>query len=205
VVGFAVWLLHGQVDRLWEMPVLGAAAALLLGLAGGLARRPSASGFAARPARAGVLAAGTVAVFATSTLVFPWLSARATDSAIDTWRSDPPGADAALARARALNPLSERPDLVRGVIRSELGRSEQMRESFEQAVERAPSNWYANFGLGVASALTGRRNDAIRGLERAHALNPLDETVRSVLADVRRGRRPDPGVIDRRYLERLQD
>jgi hypothetical protein len=205
VVGFAVWLLHGQVDRLWEMPVLGAAAALLLGLAAGLARRSPASGFAGRPARARVLAAAAAAVVAMSTLVFPWLSARASARAVDTWRSDPPAADALLARARSLNPLSERPDLLRGVIRSELGRYEGMRESFEQAVERAPSSWFANFGLGVASALTGHRDDAIRRLERAHALNPLDETVGSVLDDVRRGRLPDPGVIDHRYLERLDD
>jgi tetratricopeptide (TPR) repeat protein len=206
VVGFAVWLLHGQVDWLWEMPVLGASAALLLGLAGGLARRPRVSGLAGRRARAALFAAAAAAaVAAMSTLAFPWLSARAADRAVDTWRSDPQAADTLLARARVLNPLSERPDMLRGVILSKLGRYERMRESFERAVKRTPSSWYANFELGVASALTGRRAEAVRRLERAHSLNPRDEIVASVLADVRRGRRLDPDAIDRRFLERVED
>jgi O-Antigen ligase/Tetratricopeptide repeat len=210
VVGFAVWLLHGQVDWLWEMPVLGASAVLLLGLAGGLARRPRASvtreGAGGGIARVALVAAGaTVAVAVALTLALPWLSARATARAVETWRSDPEGADTLLARARVLNPLSERPDMLRGAILSKLGRYERMRESFERAVERTPSSWYANFELGVASALTGDREEAVRRLERAHVLNPRDEIVASVLADVRRGRRLDPDAIDRRFLERVED
>jgi tetratricopeptide (TPR) repeat protein len=209
VVGFGVWLVQAQVDWLWEVPVLGAGAALLLGLAGGLARRPRPAGGevvdVSRRRRVAVLVVGvTAAVVATLTLALPWLSARAADRAVETWRSDPEGADTLLARARVLNPLSERPDMLRGVIFSKQGRYERMRESFERAVERAPSSWYANFELGVASALTGRREEAVRRLERAHALNPNDEIVASVLADLRAGRRPDPDVIDRRFLGRIE-
>jgi tetratricopeptide (TPR) repeat protein len=206
VVGFSVWFLHGQVDWLWEMPVLGAAAAALLGLAAGLARRPAArANDSSRVGTARAVAAGGVAVALGASLALPWLSARDADRALDTWRSDPDRADALLARARALNPLSERPDMLRGVILSRRGHYEAMRESFARAVARTPSNWYANFELGVASALTGRRGEALSALERARRLNPRDELVAQIAGDVRRGRRIDPAEIDRRLLERLDN
>jgi O-Antigen ligase len=208
VVGFAVWLLQAQVDWLWEMPVLGGGAAGGLGVVGGLARRasPEPAGVPA-PGRRGVrLAFGGVAVCAAAlTLALPWLSARDADRAVEIWRTDPDTADSLLARARVLNPLSERPDMLRGILLSRQGRYDEMRQSFARAVARSPSSWYANFELGVAYALTGRRSEALGALEAARRLNPRDRLVAEVAGNVRRGREVEPDEIDRRLLERLTD
>lgn len=200
-VGFSVWLLHGLVDWLWEMPVLGVLAIGLLGLACGLAPRRAAPEPRRRRSIVWVAAAagGLVAVVAAVSLALPWLAQRQVQAAASGWRTDPAGAFSALDRARSLDPLSDQADLIGGAIASRLHRYDEMRARFAHAVGRSPDDWYANLELGIAASLTGRPQLAASSLARARALNPRDEIVRRVVATYRAGRRIDSDAVDRAF------
>jgi tetratricopeptide (TPR) repeat protein len=112
----------------------------------------------------------------------PWLSAREVERAVDVWRTRPDDARADLERARKLNPLSARPDLVAGAIamrQEDYGRAE---EAFERALERNGEDWYAELELAIVAALEGRRDDALARLDRAEELNPGEEAIPLVAA-----------------------
>ena len=201
VVGFSVWLFHGAVDWLWEMPVLGLLAVSLLALACGLAPRRGGPVPERRAAlRALPFVAGSVAAVAAAvSLALPWLSAREVQAAAAGWHADPEGAFSALHRARRLNPLSENPDLIAGAIASRLHRYPEMREHFAAAVGRTPDDWYGNLELGIAASLTGMHELAASSLARAEQLNPRDPIVQSVVVTFRAGRRIDSDAVDRAF------
>ena len=200
-VGFSVWLLHGLVDWLWEMPVLGVLGIGLLGLACALApRREQASPPRRRSLLWGAAAVGClVAAVAAVSLALPWFSERQVQAAAAGWQTDPAGAFSALDRARSLDPLSDEPDLIGGAIASRLHRYPEMRERYAAAVRRTPDDWYANLELGIAASLTGRRQLAAASLARAHRLNPRDRITDQVLATFRAGRPIDSDAVDRAF------
>lgn len=221
VAGFAYWFIHTGGDWLWTIPATAGPAFACLGLAAGLAasreqprvrlaaeeeRGGEDEAPAPRPpwaARLGLAGIAVGAVVALATLVPPWLSATALDEAAVEWRYDRERAYDLLERSRGLNPLSDRPDLVTGVIASRLGDRRRAREAFARAVERGPLNWYGHQQLGIEDALAGRRRAALDHLRRARELNPLEETTRLVLNEVRQGRRPDPVEVRTRLLNRV--
>jgi tetratricopeptide (TPR) repeat protein len=205
MTGFVYWLLHAAVDWFWELPVLGVAAFMLLGLAMGTSTRidvlPDRHSRAAPWARA----LGLVVVVAVAlSFVFPWLSARAIDGALAVWRDDPEAAQARLAQARELNPLSDRPDEIAGAIASRSGDVSAMRRAFEGAVDRNPRNWYSRLELGVAYALSGDYDAALTELEIAKELNPRERVIHGALAEVLLGRPPSPASIDARFLAQAE-
>jgi tetratricopeptide (TPR) repeat protein len=120
-----------------------------------------------------------------------------------SWRVEPELAFDRLARARALNPLSDRPDQVAGAIASRLGRWELMELHFRRAVERNPHNWYSHFELAVASALDDRRRDALEQLERARTLSPSEPAIQMLTEQIRAGRPVSPHRLDALFLRRL--
>jgi hypothetical protein len=199
LVGASVWLLHGLVDWLWEMPMLGLLGLGLLALAQALApRRPRAEAAPARRRRLALSAAGGVAVAAAAvSLTLPWLAAWEVNRGAGQWTTDPAAAFSTLHRASGLNPLSDQADLVAGAIASRLHRYPLMRDRFADAVARSPDDWYANLELGIAASLTGRRDEAAAALEHARRLDPGEQLVRSVLADFRAGKRIDSDAVDR--------
>jgi O-antigen ligase len=201
IVAATYWLGHASGDWLWEIPGVGAPALAALGLGAGLARREPERGRAGRPLVAlAVLAGLAVAV----SLVPPWLSAQQVDAATRTWRDDPAGAYATLGRARRLNPLSPRPDLVEGAIASRRGEWDRMRSAFGRALGRSPGSWYAELELGVVEAVTGRRREALRHLERARTLNPREPAIAFVRDRVEAGRPVDPRDVDRLFVRRVE-
>jgi len=203
IVAALVWLLHAQVDWLWEMPVLGVLGMGLLGTALGLVpRRPAGpAGRRSRRALASVAALSTLAVLAAGwSLAGPWLAAREVQAAASEWQTDSTGAFARLDRARGFDPLSDEPDLVAGAIASRLHRFALARDHFRAAVRRSPDDWYANLELGVAASLAGPRGLAASSLRRALALDPRDPVVRSVARRYAAGKRLDPDAIDRAIL-----
>jgi O-antigen ligase len=209
LASFAYWLVHGSVDRFWEFPALAIPAFALLGLAASVDRQP-ASSTARPPARSLRLAAFfglvVVAACAAATHVFPWLAARDVDRAASGWRSDPGAALVVLDRAAQLNPLSDRPDTAAGIVAARAGELDRARSSFTRALERNPSSWYARLELAALSSLAGQRDEALRLLEEARALNPREEGLGEVAARIRRGEQISPAVIDRlfpRYDARL--
>lgn len=201
----SVWLLHGLVDWLWEMPVLGVLGIALLGGICALVPRAPARTAALGRLRLPKLAVAGVATVAglicVCVLVFPWLSIRDASTATGSWQQDPDRALSLLSRAARLNPLSEQPDVLAGLIASKLHRYEVMKTRFRTAVSRSPSDWYANFELGVAASRTGDRALARRSLERAAALNPGEAVVQATIGRFRAGKPLDPDTIDRAFAE----
>jgi hypothetical protein len=197
---FAYWLIHGSVDWFWELPGLAGPAFASLGLATGLVARAAPE--ARKPALLAVPAAAVVLAAAVS-FALPWLAAKEVQTAAASWRSDPAAAYRRLDRARALNPLSDRPDLVAGAIASRLGDRARMRRSFERALARNRDNWYAWLELAIVDSLDGHRRAALAKLGRAHALDPGEGTISAVAADVRSGRHISTAEIDRTFLREV--
>ena len=212
VVAFAYWLIHGTVDWFWEFPALGAPAFAWLGLAAGLSRVPPVTAPPAAPQPAGPgwhrvalpLCLATLGLAVLVSFVPPWLAARDIDQAAATWRDDPQAAFDRLDRARRLNPLAERPDLIAGAIASRLGDLEQMRASFTRALERNPRNWYALLELAVVESNEGRFSEAARRLEQASALNP-GEPALALARERLEARQPiPPDFLRRLFLDRVE-
>lgn len=208
LLSFALWLVHGSVDWFWELPALGLPAFACLGLAAGLGRAgagvPSAMS-TRRPLRAtaGAVAAA-LALAAGASYAFPWLAARHVQTAAGIWRSEPEAAFAELERARRLNPLSDRADLILGAIGSRIGDRVRMRRGFTRALDRNPHNWYAQLELGVLEAVEGNRGAALRRLRRSRALNPREQVTRDVEARVRARERITLAQVDDAFLDRLE-
>ncbi len=201
VAGAVVWLLHGLVDWLWEMPALGALAMALLGAACALApRRPARLGARRRASLVAIAAGGVVVVGAlAATLTLPWLAERDVQRATTVWRGDPPAAFALLEQADSLNPISDEADLVAGAIASRLHRYGVMRTRFQAAVDRSPDDWYSNLELGIAASLTGGRQVAAAALEQALQLDPQEPIIQSVLHTFNSGRRINSDAVDRAF------
>lgn len=209
LAGVAAWLLHGLADWLWEMPALGLMAFALLGLAVGLDRTPSPrwrdDRVRAPWARVAVLVTSVGVILAsTITLALPWLSVRYEQRALERWRDDFPGALAMLNRAAALNPLSDRAYVLAGAIASRRGDAEVMREKFERAVARNPSNWYAQLELAVAASALDDRSAALRAARTAYRLNPREEMTLRVLRGIERGQPLSPADVDREFASEAE-
>ena len=197
--GASVWLIHGALDWLWEIPALGVLGMALLGTACGLAPRP-----ARRPGPIGRLGSVALAVGATvlagvaaATLLLPWLAERDVQRATAVWRQNPQLAFALLNDADRFNPLSNQADLIGGAIASRLSAYEAMRTSFGKAVTRSPDDWYGNLELGVAASLTGDHALAAASLRRARELDPGEQVVQDVWRTFAAGGHLDSHAIDR--------
>jgi hypothetical protein len=205
VVGAVYWFVHGSIDWFWEIPAVTAPVLAALGAAAVTQRRaePTESDLPS-PRRVPLAVAGiVVALMAVASYAFPLVSALYVRNATRSWVADASAAFAALDRARRLNPLSDRPDLVEGAIASRLREPERMRRAFGAAVERNPHSWYGLLELGIADSLTGQRTQALTHLAAAAELNPLERVIARVQQDVRAGKRVDPREIDAIFLRRL--
>jgi tetratricopeptide (TPR) repeat protein len=181
IVTFAYWFVHGSVDWLWELPALAAPAFAWLGMAARISR-PRGETVVTGRSRAASRAIGTscaavLASVAAVSLVLPWFAAREVERAGHDWQADSAAAFEALDRARKLNFLSDTPDLVTATIARRVGDRPRMRRAFERVLERNPKNWYAHLELGALDALEGRRTAALRRLQAAKELNPLEPVV----------------------------
>ena len=107
-----------------------------------------------------------------------------------------------LDRARALDPLSDQPDLIAGTIAERRHDYRRMKVAFTRALARNHAGWYARLELGIAEYLTGNRSAALDQLERARVLDPREPLIRSVLRRVRARAAIDLSAIDRAFLER---
>jgi tetratricopeptide (TPR) repeat protein len=145
------------------------------------------------------------ALFSAASFALPWLAARNVEQAASGWRTNPARAFVQLERARGLNPLSDRPDLIAGVIASRIGDLPRMREAFERVLDRNPKNWYAYLELAIVSSLEKDRARALELLGQARALNPSEPVIALVTRKVGAGERISLRVIDRIFLQRLEE
>lgn len=175
VVSAVYWLVHGSIDWLWEIPALGASAVALLGLASGLGQpRPDRPLSRPRPSARALAAAGVLFAAAVGSYALPGLAALEVERAVQAWPEAPDRAFSRLERARRLNPLSERPDIVTGVLAQRAGQPDRARTAFGRVLERHPDEWYAHLQLALLDAAEGRREQALAHLVRARSLNPLE-------------------------------
>jgi tetratricopeptide (TPR) repeat protein len=155
----------------------------------------------ARPGRFGHVAAIVFAVAAAVSYALPALAAREIERAARVWDRDPAAALRGLDRARRLNPLTDRADLIAGALALETGDRRQARRSFQRALGRDDESWYAEAQLGVLDLGEGRRDAALARLERARRMNPLEPAITSALSAARQGMPAPPDVEQR--LSRL--
>ena len=206
VVGVCYWLVHGSVEWFWEIPAITAAAMAFLGLAAAVtADTPLEEGVERRSDRRLLVAAlALVALVASASYFAPWLSARYVDDAAQSWRSSPEQAYRMLDRARALDPLSEKPDLIAGTIAERRHDYARMKIAFGRALTRNHASWYAQFELGIAEYMMGNRRAALDQLAQAEALNPREPVTRLVIRRVRTRKAIDLAAIDRIFLRRTR-
>jgi O-antigen ligase len=198
---FSVWIWHGLVDWLWEMPALGVAALGCLGVALSLARTASPDSPPRRYVRIASALCAAALLVSGATFALPWLAERDVQRAAAIWGDDANGAFRLLDRAHRLNPATDRADVVAGAIASRLGRFELMRARFSRATRRAPYDWYAFLELGIANSLTGNRPEAAAAFQRALFLNPREKITQEVVQTFRARGRIDPAAIDQKFLE----
>jgi O-antigen ligase len=178
------WLVHGSIDWLWEIPVLGASAFALLGLAAGLARRSTPREAVRTRARSGAVLAGAGALFvlAAGSFALPGLAALELERGVRAWPDSRNRALSHLERAHGLNPLSERADVVAGALARRDGDTEHARAAFQRALERNPHDWYVHLQLALLAEGDGQSADALAHLERARSLNPREPAVLEALS-----------------------
>jgi len=198
VAAAAYYAIHGSGDWLWEFAGLGAPAFAWLGLA---ASRPSAVAGRSPALRISVVVA---AVAVALSFVFPWLAELETRRALHAWVRDPARALSELDRARRLNPLSSRPDLLSGAISSRKNDVPRMASAFERAIDRTPRDWYAHLELAMAYAALHERRRALDQLVVSRRLNPGEKAIGRVRGRVVAGKLVNRNEIDRLFVERVR-
>jgi tetratricopeptide (TPR) repeat protein len=209
VLAFLYWVVHGMTDWFWEWAGLGAPAFALLGLACALApRRVGEADGDAAPTRSGwrggravlIVLAGAALVLGALAIAGPWQAERDIEQASAVFGQRPFEAYSRLDRAADLDPLSDRPALIKGSIALRYGDLRRAEAAFEDALDRNPRGQYATLELGAIASAQGDRARASRLLEQAVALAPRDGTAREALAVVREGGTVDVAALNRRIL-----
>lgn len=211
LAGAGVWLVHGSVDWLFEVPALSLVAMALLALAmrtgapSPAPSRPVLDASSEGPPRAAVALAGLVMLAAAISLALPGAAARVTRSAVAVQAADPAEAVRRLGRAADLNPLSTEPLLVQAVLARRIGARRAARRALQTAIEREPRGWFAWFNLGVLEGAERRRAPALAALAEAERLNPRLALVGRVRAVVLRGEALNPDAVERALYAPLAD
>jgi hypothetical protein len=196
LIAATAWLAQASLDWLWEMPAVAAPAMASLGLVAGLGMAPrEASRRAWRPGRA--LAVTGLAGAAAASLALPALAARQIERAVPRFAADPVAALHGLQRARELNRLSDRPDVIAGALTSQAGDLPAARRALRRALARDAGDWHTRAQLGVLELEAGRRGPALAQLADAQRLNPLEPAIALAAGAARRGE-PLPAEVEAR-------
>ena len=206
IVLFAYWLLHGSIDFFWELPALAAPAFGFLAVAASV-REPVAAGqSAAAPLRrrlgrrfAPAFLAIPVAVVAIGA---PGLGAAYERAGLHVWRHDAGSAYARLDAAARLNPLSARPLLYKGSIATLRGDRSIAEQSFREAVDREPENWYGYLQLALLAGSERDFREADALIARARTLNPRDRVAAVADRLIRRRIPVAPQLVNNLFLKK---
>jgi hypothetical protein len=150
---------------------------------------------------AGISLGAAVVLAATASLVMPWLSSAYERAGLGVAGDDPVLAYERLDRAAALNPLSADPLLVKGSIALRRRDTELARDSFQLALKREPTNWFAHLQLALVAAVGGNYDDARVSVASAQELNPRDPVVEIAAELIERREPVDPELLNRLYAE----
>jgi O-antigen ligase/polysaccharide polymerase Wzy-like membrane protein len=201
LASFFYWLGHGSFDWFWEYPALTGPALAALALAARTTADPEPP--PARPSgrRAVVLGAvlACVTVAALASFVPPWLSARYLEQAVTL---PPAAALDRLDRARSLNPLTDQPDVLGGIIAGRSGDDRRARQLYLRALSRNRTNWFAELELAILEGNHARWASATAHIRRANELNPRETLIDFVLRHIQRRQPTDRADVERAFLER---
>jgi O-antigen ligase len=164
------YLLHALIDYDWDFISLTGPVLIVLGilLATG---RPAGTRVRAPLWASGAILVAVVSLFS---LAAPWLATGYVDdafAAID--RGDDQAALDAARRAQTWNPLAIEPLLAEAAAEEARGDGRSALVRYVEAVELQPLNWRSWYELGLFELETGRRERAIRHLQRSRELDPL--------------------------------
>ena len=196
----AAWLAHASVDWLWEVPAVTAPAFALLGLVAGLgANGARGTSTRRRSGRTAVIA--VLAGLAAASYVLPALAAREIERAVSRWDDDPAAAWRGFERARTLDPLGDRADVIAGVLARRGGDLRRARQAFGRAAARDPDDWYVQTQLALVELGQGDRAAAAARLAVAVRLNPLEPAIAEASEAVGQ-RRPVPASVEQRLADK---
>ena len=188
--------LHASADWVSLFPVLTVAALALLAAA---IAEPAAS--PPRPTSRGRLLVSLAVLLVVAVSAVPvLLSARFTDRAWATWRTQPEAALADARRAQDVDPVSPQPAIAEGIIALETGDRDLAGDGFAEAARRDSSSWYPRFQLGLLASARGDDARARRWLEAAARQNPRETLVSEARRLVGTGRTLDPLGAQRAVL-----
>lgn len=196
-----LFTVHAQLDWLEEFPALAgpALAFLLVAMRVG---RPGDEGEHRdrRHARLRVAGAAALALVVGLSVLSPYVALRYRERADATWRTEPERAYSDLRRAADLDPLSDTPLLSEGTIALQKRDYRRARAAFEAALER-DETWLPHFELALIEAAEGDERAAMRQLDVATALNPLEPAIPAAREEIREGEGIDPVRLNRRLFE----
>jgi tetratricopeptide (TPR) repeat protein len=195
LVAGTAWVVHGSIEWLWEVPAVAAPAMACLGVAAGLARREPQ--VPVGRSSAGRAAAAIAACAAAVSLAVPALAAREVEGAVHEWSADPSAALRRLERARELNPLTDRPDLVAGALARRSGDRDTARRAFIAALARDEHNWHAHVEVAMLDLQDDHRTAALARLGRARELNPGEPVIADAMQAASSGEQPSRALLDR--------
>jgi hypothetical protein len=167
----AAYLIHALVDYDWDFLALTAPAMVIVGLLIGTGRPPVRA--VRRPLLAA--AAGLASLALAFSVVAPWLAVRKVEEAYAALdERDIQAARDAVAKARDLNPLSLDPIRAEAAVADREGNRQQALEHYAAAVELQPENWVTWYELARYEEDVGLRQAAIRHVQQAQRLDPLN-------------------------------
>jgi O-Antigen ligase len=170
VLALLAYLLHALIDYDWDFIALTGPALVVLGVL------LATCGRAMHRVRVPLWGVGAIliAVVALISLATPWLATRyVADAFAAIDRGDDQAALDAARRAHTLNPLSIEPLLAEAAAEEARGDGRSALVRYVEAVELQPLNWRSWYELGLFELETGRRERAIRHLQRSRELDPL--------------------------------
>jgi tetratricopeptide (TPR) repeat protein len=183
ITSVAYFLVHAAGDWLWAFPGIAATAFAMLAVASRVrsdaAEKLPADEEVSTPWPL-VVGGGLVALAAAASLAFPLGAVRETDRGLDEWQDDLPGALERFDRARELNPLTDRPDLLAATVALSSREGGIALARYEAALERNESNWYAAAQAAILHSIAGDFDSARDRAEIARRLNPEDPAVRTL-------------------------
>jgi hypothetical protein len=178
-LGALGFVLHALVDFDWDFVAVCAPFLLSVGVLLGRGTAPGLRRWTLAPVPA------ALAIAAAFSLLTPWFSQRATDSALAALDAGRPAQAAVRARhARNLNPLALEPLFVEAAAAEQLGDLGAARELYVKAVDLQPLNWSAWYELGAFEVSVKNNPAALAPLRRAVQLDPHGTLAPALLQQV---------------------
>jgi hypothetical protein len=169
ISGAAVWVLHANVDWMWESTAVTVGALLLVASAGAPTRLSHLPLHGS--ARAGTAVLALLAIAVQLPPLASTSAVRASQRAAA--RSDVPAATNAAADAVAASPWSASPYVQRALLAEARGDLDDAAADVMRAIRRESTNWRHHLLLARIEAERGHPREALTAAERARRLRPL--------------------------------